>query len=170
MFGTEPKRLAVRHDGNGYLPSHRPSLGAHINKDRLTNRSHSHAPGWTSVWVMRIPLMGNQPRRLVLPIPPSVAALIRRHASRPRSVIAVVFVTLLLVFNIRIIIRRIDKTRQTVTSSIDGLIPRTMNKADTCVFGLNELRSLYEWEIESGNYPTRRRSTFPFPFPLHSLS
>jgi hypothetical protein len=161
MFGTEPKRLAVRHDGNGhssFLPSHRPSLGAHINKDRLTTRA-PHAHGWTSTWVVRVPGMQHRAFRLVLPIPPPLAAVIRRHLSRPRAALLAIFVGLLILSNVGVVLRRIAATRNE-GFGWKQVIPTTVGKSDSCVFGLSELRNLYEWEVESGNYPTRRRSMF----------
>jgi hypothetical protein len=160
--GTEPKRLAVRHEGSAslgnasYLPSHRTQLGAHINKDRLTARADPPAR-WTSTWVIRIPGGSNRAIRLLLPIPSSVAAVVRRHVGRKRTAAVALIVVLLLVFNVAGMFNRVID-RHDKGFDWNEAIPNGVTKEDTCIFSLDELRTVYEWEVESGNYPTRRRS------------
>jgi WD repeat and SOF domain-containing protein 1 len=168
---ADQKRFNVRPDGgNGYLPSHRGALGAHINKDRLTTGGGARGGAgrrWTSVWLVPLPCARRR-AQLVLPIPPGLAQTLRAHLARPRTLLVVCFVGALVLVNVVVITRRIADQRNKGHHWSD-VVPATLAKADTCVFSLDEIRKIYTWEVESGNYPSRRRSTSACWSSLHSL-
>lgn len=159
MQTTSARRMTdpPRHtNGNGVLPT-----WGYIDKDRLTNPLHSPPTGWwadwTTTYVLPIPFVPSRRIRLVLPIPPGVAGVLRKRTLRPRALVLLLVAVVVVFFNVRMIWRRVNRTGNepgwgaTVRESITG-------HESTLVFGLDELREVYEWEIKSGNYPTRRRS------------
>lgn len=152
-----PNHLNVRANGNGYLPSHRGSLSAFINKDKLTGPPHTPHRSWMSTFYVPVPGAPSRRLKLVLPIPPFVASMIRKRFARPKAVLVSLFVAVLLVLNIAVVWRKLHTTRRP-GESWGQTVTNTITKSDTCVFAADQIRNFYEWEVWGGNHPSRRRS------------
>jgi hypothetical protein len=94
--------------------------------------------------------------QLVLPIPSDYAQPIRRQLARPRRLVLVfVLVVAALVFASARRVANPGDSRPRWPTSVP--VPG-VTKPVNCVFGVGEIRNIYTWEVESGNYPSRRRS------------
>jgi hypothetical protein len=152
---TDPSRYP---NGNGVLPSHNSWSNAFIDKDRLTG-PHPGPSGWSANWITTVPVaIGHRRFRLPLPIPPAVIAVFRKRNLKPRGVLALFLAGLFIIFNMRMLWHKLRASRNEGVGWGEAVANAVTGHESSLVLGLDELREIYEWEIKSGNYPTRRRS------------
>lgn len=154
---SAPNHFNVRANGNGYLPSHRGSLSAFINKDKLTGPPHKPNSAWTTTFFVPIPGVPSRRFKVILPLPPFLGAMIRKRLARPKALLISVFIVVLVILNISVVYRKLDYEHRT-GESWPQTVTKSITKTDTCVFAADQIRKFYEWEIWSGNHPSRRRS------------
>lgn len=157
-----PNHFNVRTNGNGYLPSHRGTLSAFINKDKLTGPSHASPKGWMTTVFVPVPGVPSRRLRLILPVPPFMSATIRRRLARPKALLVSVFVVVLVILNIVVVVRKLSQTRR-MGEDWQTTVADAITQGDTCVFSADQVRKFWEWEIWSGNHPSRRRSEWCCP-------
>lgn len=80
----------------------------------------------------------------------------RKRLARPKALLVSLFVVVLVILNITVVYRKVHHTHR-MGESWGQTVTNTITKSDTCVFAADQIRKFYEWEIWSGNHPSRRR-------------
>lgn len=120
----------------------------------IRQKSHRQQSGtWTTLY---IPIPGVQRRqlRIPMPIPPRLYHEVIARYGRKRGCLMIVLSAIALLWIIFALLMRFGtKEKQW---------PTPFQSDTTLVFQRDDLRRIWEWEIESGHYPSSRKSKLDF--------
>jgi WD repeat and SOF domain-containing protein 1 len=125
----------------------------HTGSSALNEKLLSESDGAESSYTLLfLPLPFSNPRRklrLVLPLPPRVS----RRLLRPRALLVLLGAVAILF----LLLGRGNSRKPADNSSPKKSVWQNPFSPDTNVFSREELRSIWEWEVMSGHYPSARK-------------
>ena len=140
-------------------PNGLPVFTSSIHEKKLR---HAKASSWTVSIFFPIPGFRNRHFHLILPNLSLLHQVTLSHFSRRRSTLVLLFACVSTAFIIFAIAQRF-RTEEKQWSA-----PLFPGEPPTLVFGREDLQKIWQWEIQSGHYPSRRDSKFLSRDPLHS--
>lgn len=133
------------------LPIFSSSSSIHEKKLR-----HAKATSWTVSIFLPIPGLRGRHLRLIIPNLSLLHQFTFSHFSRRRGTLVLLLACVSIVFTVYAVARRFGtEEKQWPTPLFTGEPP-------TLVFGREDLQKIWQWEIQSGHYPSSRESTFFF--------
>jgi DDB1- and CUL4-associated factor 13 len=149
MYPSNSRQNGLRdlsRSPNG-LPVFTPSI--HEKKLR-----HPKPPSWTFSLYLPIPGLRNRHLHIILPNLPLFHRFTRSHFSRRRGTLVLLLTCVSILFTIFAIVQRL-RTREKQWAA-----PLFPGEPPTLVFGREDLQKIWQWEVQSGHYPSSRDSAF----------
>ena len=141
---------------NGFRDLSRSSNGLPVFTSSIHEKKlrHAKASSWTVSIFLPIPGCRNRHFHLILPNLSLLHQVTLSHFSRRRSTLVLLFAFVSMTFIIFAIAQRFrTEEKQWSAPFIPGEPP-------TLVFGREDLQKIWQWEVQSGHYPSRRDSRF----------
>lgn len=147
LFGRSATGLHHHKARRSPLPFNH--TGSSALNEKLLSESEGAESSYTLIF---LPLPFSNPRRklrVVLPLPPRIS----RRLLRPRALLILLGAVAVLI----LLLGRGGSRKQVDNSSPKKSVWQNPFSPDTNVFSREELRSIWEWEVMSGHYPSARR-------------
>ena len=134
-------------------PNNLPIFSSSIHEKKLR---HAKATSWTISIFLPIPGLRGRHLRLIVPNLSLLHQFTFSHFSRRRGTLVLLLACVSIVFTVYAVARRFGtEEKQWPTPLFTGEPP-------TLVFGRDDLQKIWQWEIQSGHYPSSKDSMFFF--------
>ena len=131
-------------------PNGLPIISSSIHEKKLR---HARATPWTVSIFLPIPGLRGRHLRLVVPNLSILYHFTFSHFSRRRGTLVLLLACVSIVFTVYAVAQRFGTEEKQWTPLFTG-------DPSTLVFGREDLQKIWQWEIQSGHYPSSRESTF----------
>jgi len=148
MFSSNSRQNGFRDLSK---PNGLPVFSSAIHEKKLR---HSKVSSWTVSIFCPIPGFRNRRIHLILPNLSLLHHFILSRLSRRRGTLVIFFGCVSMVFIVFAVAQRF-RTEEKQWSA-----PLFQGEPSTLVFGREDLQKVWQWEIQSGHYPSRRGSGF----------